>query len=154
MFAKSCAALSICGLVLAGCAITPENAFPEARTIGECQGQYQAAQSRTRQAMANTRQSSQGGLAGAIALGIAGGASESADNTKFLVCLERVGATPEQMRAAVNGRLPVAATPVTTNSGGLAATRQTPARSVQPRATSCPANASVLYGGTQYCVGQ
>ncbi len=155
LFAKPTMALAVCGIVLAGCAVTPENAFPEARTVGECQGQFQAAQRTTRQSMSNARsQTRGGGLLGAFVRGIAGGASESNDQTKLLVCLQRVGATPEQMRAAVNGQRTTEATPVTAVSGGLAPTRQAPVQAVQPRSASCPPKASVLYGGTQYCTGR
>lgn len=137
-------------LAFSGRTVTPENAFPEARTVGECQGQYQVAQRTTRQAVSNSRSSSpELGLLGAVLLGVAGGASQSNDNTKLLVCLERVGASEEEMRAAVRGQ-----SVSSSSQRGTAATAQNARKAIVPAVSNCAAGSSVMQGGTGYCVGR
>ncbi|MEY1554529.1 hypothetical protein AB3Y40_02750 [Yoonia sp. R2331] len=51
-------------------------------------------------------------------------------------------------------RLPAVATPVTEVSGGLSPAARVRTPVAQSRSASCPAGASVIYGGSQYCTGR
>lgn len=127
-------------LFLAGCAITPENAYPEATNARECQVLHEADVRNTQIAQSVNTSSSGNALIDAFARGLGKGAAESATQTRLAACLERVGAplsTPEI-------------------SGGLQPMTSAPASTlnVQPTAGPlCSPGTGIFVRGDGYCVG-
>ena len=127
-------------LALAGCAITPENAYPEAMTARECQVLHEADVRNTRTAQSVNTSSSGNALIDAFARGLGAGVAESATQNRLAACLQRVGApagTPEV-------------------SGGLAPLNSAPTatQSVQPSSGSlCAPGNGIFVRGDGYCIG-
>lgn len=119
-------------VVLPGCAVTTDNAYPEAQNARECQVFHEAAMREARQNMANTQTQSTGNfLADAFARGLGRGMAEGVLENRYQTCLARVSDT---------------GTPLYTPE----IERQ---QDYNPYA-GCAAGGGVLQGGSSYCVGQ
>jgi len=128
--------------LLAGCAITPENAYPEATTGQACQAAYETDVRVTAQTQSYVG-SSGNLLADVLARGIGKGVAESATQNRLAACLQRVGAPISLVQAPSGGLAPLpTAQPVQTSS--------TDQGTYYPR---CPAGGGVMVRGDGYCVG-
>lgn len=98
-------------VLLSGCAVTPETAFPGAATAQQCYQEFAAQEQRDRQAEQNARYTSGGNAIGTgFGVAIGRGMNESRRNAMYALCLDRVGATRteiEQIEAGIGrGRVP------------------------------------------------
>lgn len=139
MFVKSKLIVLAGGAVaLSGCAVNPENAYPEATNARECQVLYEA-DVRQREQSVRSTPSSGNWLADAIGGGVGAGIIEGQTNALLAYCLERVGASPAEIQS-----LPSISTPTT------------PAPAVTPVPTAgplCLPGAGIMVRGDMYCVG-
>ena len=131
-------------LSLSACTVTPENAFPEATTPQQCFAAFEQGKIDNHRAEANAAIGSNNALGTSIGVSIGRGINESVNKNRYAICLQRVGATEEDLRVIEAGAgktraaaRPDRATPVLTKDGY--------------RSPGCPRGASGLYGGTLYC---
>ncbi len=140
-------------LVLAGCATDPLRAYPEAQTVRECEVLSQADDRQIRQAQA-VQPSSGNLLADIIASGVGAGVREGTVERRLAGCIARVSGQGSPVAVDEPIEEFVIADPGGSQLTPAPMGSDLPRRTVVPPASSCPAGASVLYGGTQYCVGR
>ena len=133
-------------LAVSGCAVNPENAFPEAQTAQQCYAAFEQGKVQNRQAASNARLTSSGNNAAATGIGIAigKGINESVNNNRYALCLQRVGATQADL-AEIEGQVAPRTTPESLQqelSGG----------NLTVASPICPEGAGVLRGGSGYCI--
>ena len=123
---RSVTALLLAGVALTGCA-TPNTPWPDAKTEAECRYEHRKEENRIRNV---TSTPANGGpwWAAPLANGLAKGVSSSQNDQQLAACMARVN-------------------PDTTGTTLPANTPST----YQPYA-GCTARASVLHGGSSYCV--
>lgn len=137
-FTRGALTLAVAALAVSGCAVTPENAYPDATSATECQAAHQVDVQNARQSQSYTR-SSGNAFADIFAKALAGGVSESVLNNRLSACLTRVG-----------GGVLLQDPPA---SGGLAPLPSTNQLPAPTQGGSCVSGRGVMVHGDRYCVG-
>ena len=153
--AKVVALVAAGALILPGC--TEAQRFGEpATSVAECKSKWQAESRAAGQGLIAT-----GNLGAAIVTGLISAAkiteAKAAADARLSTCLARFGVTDMEAFLAADDTSGFGGTPVAVVPAAPPARSgfdRPSAATVAPRSPGCPANASVLYGGTTYCTGR
>lgn len=133
-------------VVLSGCAVNPDNAYPKAQSMDQCYSFAVAEQKRRRAGAASARVntgSSELILASVVGTLIGASASYNVNKRRLSQCVARFGGTQDDIDALTAQRRAGPA------PGDRPAARE--ALTTVSRTEACPRDASVLHGGSGYC---
>ncbi|WP_299674062.1 hypothetical protein [uncultured Roseobacter sp.] len=137
-------------IILSGCAVNPDNAYPKAQSMDQCYSFAVAEQKRRRASAASApvnTGSSELILASLVGNLIGTSASYNSNKRRLNQCVARFGGTQDDIDAITAQRR-------STSGPGSPVALDQPASHGAPTAqitAGCPRGASVLHGGSGYC---
>lgn len=138
---------AMCSIILSGCAVNPDNAYPRAQSIDQCYG-FAVAEKNQRRASAASAPVNTGSseliLASLVGNLIGASASYNVNKRRLDQCVARFGGTQDDIDAITAQRRGKS------GPGSTAVVGQPQSHRV-PTTAGCPRGASVLHGGSGYC---